>query len=194
MRWIVKKIDKIIISVLTLVVMKFATQGFLQNKFENFVNKNAEKVEKVIGNNKTNLKSFKIVKIYDGDTITVLNENGEKQKIRFYGIDAPEKTQDDGIKALKILNNVISVDDTVKVDIVSKDRYGRLVGKIYKDDIYVNLYMLKNGGAWYYEEYAPNEIEFKKAFENAKENKIGIFSNNKIIKPGDYRKQQNKRK
>ena len=32
----------------------------------------------------------KVIKVYDGDTITILVD-GEKEKIRFYGIDAPEK-------------------------------------------------------------------------------------------------------
>lgn len=37
--------------------------------------------------------SAKVVKISDGDTITVLNSK-EQTKVRLYGIDAPEKKQD----------------------------------------------------------------------------------------------------
>jgi endonuclease YncB( thermonuclease family) len=37
----------------------------------------------------------KVVKVYDGDTITILVD-GKKEKIRFYGIDAPEKKQSYG--------------------------------------------------------------------------------------------------
>ena len=35
----------------------------------------------------------KVIKISDGDTITVLNGK-EQTKVRLYGIDAPEKKQD----------------------------------------------------------------------------------------------------
>lgn len=35
----------------------------------------------------------KVIKISDGDTITVLNSK-EQTKVRLYGIDAPEKKQD----------------------------------------------------------------------------------------------------
>ena len=37
--------------------------------------------------------SAKVIKISDGDTITVLNSK-EQTKVRLYGIDAPEKKQD----------------------------------------------------------------------------------------------------
>lgn len=37
--------------------------------------------------------SAKVIKISDGDTITIL-QNKEQTKVRLYGIDAPEKKQD----------------------------------------------------------------------------------------------------
>ena len=37
--------------------------------------------------------SAKVIKISDGDTITVLSGK-EQTKVRLYGIDAPEKKQD----------------------------------------------------------------------------------------------------
>lgn len=39
----------------------------------------------------------KVIKISDGDTITVLNDK-EQTKVRLYGIDTPEKKQDYGQK------------------------------------------------------------------------------------------------
>lgn len=46
--------------------------------------------------------SGQVIKVADGDTITVL-KNGEKVRVRFYGIDAPEKKQEYGIKSLDVL-------------------------------------------------------------------------------------------
>ena len=37
--------------------------------------------------------SAKVIKISDGDTITILQDK-EQTKVRLYGIDAPEKKQD----------------------------------------------------------------------------------------------------
>ncbi|MDR3260216.1 MAG: hypothetical protein LBT78_00095 [Tannerella sp.] len=39
----------------------------------------------------------RVVKVQDGDTITILTSEKEQIKIRLYGIDAPEKSQDYGI-------------------------------------------------------------------------------------------------
>ena len=35
----------------------------------------------------------KVIKISDGDTITILTQQHEQTKVRLYGIDAPEKSK-----------------------------------------------------------------------------------------------------
>ena len=35
----------------------------------------------------------KVVKVADGDTVTIVDDNGKKHRIRLAGIDAPEKDQ-----------------------------------------------------------------------------------------------------
>ena len=52
--------------------------------------------------------SFKgrVVKVADGDTVTVIQDKTNKKvKIRFYGIDTPEKSQEYGRKSLSVLKN-----------------------------------------------------------------------------------------
>lgn len=43
----------------------------------------------------------KVVKISDGDTITILEEGNKQTRIRFYGVDCPETGQDFGTVARK---------------------------------------------------------------------------------------------
>lgn len=57
----------------------------------------------------------KVVKVADGDTITIL-EKGKKVKIRFYGIDAPEKKQEYGVKSLSVLKDLLD-NEIVKVQV-----------------------------------------------------------------------------
>ena len=74
-----------------------------------------------------------VISVYDGDTMTLTAEkNGktEKFKVRFFGIDAPEAAQEYGIESRDSLRNMI-LDKKVKVNVVSVDRYGRSVGKVY---------------------------------------------------------------
>lgn len=49
----------------------------------------------------------KVVSVIDGDTITVLEPNYQLKKIRFAGIDAPEKSQDFGNVAKRTLSDLI---------------------------------------------------------------------------------------
>ena len=41
----------------------------------------------------------KVVKIADGDTVTIVDNSGKKHRIRFAGIDAPEKDQSYGFSS-----------------------------------------------------------------------------------------------
>ena len=63
--------------------------------------------------------------IYDGDTFTLVAEDGTKSKIRIVGIDAPEKNQDFGIKsrdyARSILKDKKLTDVFKKLDKMQKD-------------------------------------------------------------------------
>jgi micrococcal nuclease len=48
----------------------------------------------------------KVVRVADGDTITVL-QNSKQYKIRLYGIDTPEKKQDFGQKAKQFTSDMV---------------------------------------------------------------------------------------
>lgn len=131
----------------------------------------------------------KVIKVADGDTITILEENGDKTRVRFYGIDAPEKKQDYGIKSLNILKKLIDKKE-VEIEIKNKDQYGRIVGVVYYDKININLYMLETGSAWWYKQYSKHNIEFKIAEEKAKSEKIGLWKEKNPTPPWIYRKEK----
>ena len=72
--------------------------------------------------------SGKVVAVADGDTLTVLV--GKQQvKIRFSGIDAPEKKQPFGQRAKQGLSDC-AYGKMVDVDWRKTDRYGRTIGKV----------------------------------------------------------------
>ncbi len=45
--------------------------------------------------------------VYDGDTCWISLKNGDKEKLRFVHIDAPEKNQPMGLESQKFLANLI---------------------------------------------------------------------------------------
>src|SRR5262245_48642850 len=82
----------------------------------------------------------KVVKIADGDTITVLLDK-RQHRIRLEGIDAPEKGQAYGTKARQALADKI-FDETVRVEWKKRDRYGRIIGRVYLKDRDISLEMV----------------------------------------------------
>jgi endonuclease YncB( thermonuclease family) len=94
----------------------------------------------------------KAVGIADGDTVTVLRDGHEQVKIRLYGIDAPESGQPFG-KASK--QNLLSMvhGQSVEVEVMDMDRYGRTVARIFVDGEDVNAAQLRSGHAWLYRQY-----------------------------------------
>ena len=133
----------------------------------------------------------KVMKVADGDTITILEENGDKTRVRFYGIDAPEKKQEYGIKSLDVLKKLIDK-KYVEIDVKGKDQYGRIVGIVYCNEMNVNLHMLETGNAWWYKQYSKHNVEFRVAEEKAKLEKLGLWKENNPIPPWIYRKEKRK--
>ena len=94
----------------------------------------------------------RVVRVADGDTVTVLDSSNTQHRIRLEGIDAPESHQAFGTQSKKNLSDMVFGKD-VTVVYQKTDQYGRLVGKIMLDGKDVNLEQVKAGMAWHYKEY-----------------------------------------
>ena len=129
----------------------------------------------------------KCVGVTDGDTATILVDGNKQEKIRFWGIDAPESKQDFGQVAKKKLSDLIFGKE-VSVYITSQDRYGRNIGKVYVGNIYANLEMIKSGLAWHYAQYAPNDTILAKAEQEARSKKVGLWSHATPTPPWQWRR------
>ncbi len=131
------------------------------------------------------LLTCKVVKVIDGDTIDVNLTNGTA-RIRLYGIDAPEKDQEYGKQSTRQLSRLID-NEIVKIYVMDKDRYGRLVGKIFFEGEYINHTMVKEGAAWWYKQYASKDIDLQLAEEWARHEEEGLWNNDNPTAPWDYR-------
>ena len=91
---------------------------------------------------------------YDGDTCTTIN--GEK--IRLACIDTPELKGKKAVpvaarEARDFLNNLVT-NEEVSIRRIIKDRYGRTVAELFKNDINVQELIVKKGFGKIYERYA----------------------------------------
>ena len=79
----------------------------------------------------------RVASVADADTITVLDASNTQHKIRFEGIDAPEKSQDYGTKATDALKAAIA-GNPVRVITSGRDKYGREMGTVFAGDRNLN--------------------------------------------------------
>lgn len=131
----------------------------------------------------------KVVGVTDGDTMTLLDSSNVQHKVRFYGIDAPEKKQDFGTQSKKCLSDMIFGKD-VRILVVETDRYKREIGRVYVGDTYVNMEMVKKGMAWHYVAYAKKDDVLRDAEKEAREKKLGLWEMDNPIAPWDFRKKK----
>ena len=134
-----------------------------------------------------------VVGVADGDTITVLDAAHEQYKIRFAFIDAPEKAQPYGQRAKQSLSERV-YRQPVKVDVIEKDRYGRIVGRVWHGETDVNLAQLKGGYAWHYRFYASKNqssgdfSRYEDAERQAREQHLGLWEGSSPQPPWEFRR------
>ena len=129
-----------------------------------------------------------VVRVIDGDTVAVLTPQKEQIRVRLAEIDAPEKNQPFGMKAKKMLSDLVFAKD-VSVVKIDTDRYGRTVGRIYQGQTDVNLEMVKAGGAWAYTKYLTDSA-FRTAEGAARASNRGLWAlqEDQRIPPWEWRK------
>jgi len=131
--------------------------------------------------------SGKVIKVTDGDTITILNADLKQIKIRLHGIDTPEEKQDFGTRA-KQFTSTLAFGKTVSVKVLNKDRYGRSVGMVFlPDGRSLNKELLRAGLAWHFKQY-DKSTEFANLELAARTKKIGVWSMRNAIAPWEFRK------
>ena len=128
----------------------------------------------------------KVVRVADGDTITILDSTNVQNKVRLNKIDAPEKSQAFGEVSRKHLASMVA-SKNVQVEWTKKDKYGRILGDISIGTTNVNLRMVQDGLAWHFKAF-DNTKEFAQAEIEARSKKIGLWKDANPIPPWEFRK------
>ena len=133
----------------------------------------------------------RVVKVADGDTITVLDAANVQHRIRLDKIDAPEKAQPFGDASRKHLAMFVA-GKIVEVEWTKKDKYGRILGTVWAMlpvRIDVNLQMVKDGFAWHYKHF-DNTQSYADAEIAARMAKRGLWKYPAPITPHEFRKKK----
>lgn len=134
--------------------------------------------------------SGRVVNIADGDTLTIRTADGNTEKIRLFGIDAPERGQPFGRKAQAALDAMIA-GKTVTVKIEDRDQYGRLVGVVFRDTTNLNAAMLEQGMAWVYRKYT-HDAEWIALETRARSERRGLWRDPNPVPPREWRKRHSR--
>jgi endonuclease YncB( thermonuclease family) len=129
---------------------------------------------------------LRVVGVYDGDTLTGIDEDRGQHKIRLDAIDAPELGQPFGQASKKALAEKV-FGKYVVVIAKTKDRYGRTVGHVLSDGRDINLEMLDEGMAWHYTDYDRNK-RLAAAEQAARAEKRGLWQDRGAVRPSEWRR------
>lgn len=134
----------------------------------------------------------RVVKVADGDTVTLLDANHQQHRIRLAGIDAPEKAQPFGQRSKERLG-AMAFGKTVAAECGKHDRYGRVVCKILVAGRDACLDQVKSGMAWHYRAYEREQtpadrVAYGKAEREARAAGRGLWRDAVPVPPWDWRK------
>jgi endonuclease YncB( thermonuclease family) len=142
----------------------------------------------------------RVVRIVDGDTLLMLDSKNAQHRVRLSGIDAPESKQPFGKVSRQNLADLV-FQKQVKIETGNKDRYGRLIGKIWVESedcsgcgmtLDANLAQVTAGLAWWYRDYAYEQsVEDRGLYESAeheaKAKQVGLWGDTEPHAPWDWR-------
>ncbi len=132
-------------------------------------------------------KSFRVVKVVDGDTLDIDSPDGRRAstRVRLLGVDTPETVRPDwpvehfGPEATRFVREAAAGRDVrIELDrLRTRDGYGRLVGYvILPDGTNLNLRIVATGHGYADPRFRhPLQRDFRRAQARAREDRIGLW-------------------
>ncbi len=128
-----------------------------------------------------------VVEVRDGDTIEIDVGTGTVA-VRLHGIDCPESSQPYGQQAARYTSRR-ALGRRVTVEVTDRDRYGRLVGIVrLPDGESLNEALVAAGLAWWYRRYAPGDAALRRAEQQARDARRGLWSRAGPVPPWEWRR------
>lgn len=143
----------------------------------------------------------RVVAVADGDSVTVLDAEKVRHKVRLAAIDAPEKGQAFGNRSKQHLSDLVFQKE-VSVQWRKRDRYGRIVGKVMvrspdcpscPKNLDVGQAQLSVGLAWWYRQHANEQSpDSRGRYESeeleARARRVGLWRDPAPVPPWEFRR------
>jgi endonuclease YncB( thermonuclease family) len=131
----------------------------------------------------------RVIRVADGDTLTLFSRERDMEKIRLYGVDAPESGQPWGAEAGSFVSALVMLQE-VEIEVRDRDRYNRLVAELrLPDGRSLNEELLRNGHAWVYRDYCPDLrcLAWLALEGEARLNRRGLWADENPVAPWVWR-------
>ena len=132
-----------------------------------------------------------VVRVQDGDTLTVLVANAEV-RVRLDAIDAPEIAQPYGRRSRESLAALCAAKQAQVIE-QGRDRHGRTIGRVSCDGISANAEQVRRGMAWVFVRYAPAGSPLYAMERDARGRREGLWADGQPTAPWEWRKLHSKR-
>jgi endonuclease YncB( thermonuclease family) len=130
--------------------------------------------------------------IVNGSTITAIHD-GQDVSVKLYSAECPENGQSFFDEAKAFTSNLIQ-NKTINVDVIEADHSGNCCAIVKIGDKDVGYELLKSGLAWYKKRFCVVKKEYVTAEKEAKEKKVGLWSESNPVPPWTYRENLNRGK
>ena len=147
----------------------------------------------------------RVIRIADGDTLTVLDRHQVQHRVRLAGIDAPERAQPFGERSKQNLARLVA-GKPVEIRWHKRDRYGRVVGQVWvvspdarcqgagcPKTLDAGLAQITVGLAWHYKQYAGEQSaedreRYAFAEVEARGRRAGLWREGDPVAPWEWRR------
>jgi endonuclease YncB( thermonuclease family) len=117
----------------------------------------------------------RVIRVKDGDSLVIERvEAKRRSEVRLAAIDAPEWSQPHGQQAATALRRMVE-GRTVTMEVVDRDRYNRLVARVWLGRSSVNATMVRQGHAWAFDRYI-TDPEIAAAQSEARRARRGLWA------------------
>ena len=127
-----------------------------------------------------------VIGVVDGDTLTIVDAQKRRYRVRLGQVDAPESKQAFGIKSARSLYG-LCFRKTAQVEWQTKDQYNRHIGHVTCEGVDANAAQVRRGMAWVSPQSTQPGSALYELEAYARVRGIGLWSDPSPVPPWDWR-------
>lgn len=127
-----------------------------------------------------------VVGVLDGDTLTMVDAEKRRYRVRLGQVDAPEGKQPFGVKSARSLYG-LCFKKAAQVEWQAKDQYNRHVGQVTCAGVDANAAQVRRGMAWVSPQSTQPGSPLYELEAYARVRGIGLWSDPSPVPPWDWR-------